>query len=206
MAEPRTPAPVKLFVAVLANPAVDSARVRAVLEAEFGPVDEAAGPWPHEFTDYYRQQMGGGLLRSFYAFERLIDPAAPAEIKLRTNELERTFAGWAGGAALRTGETGSAAGRAVAPARPVNLDPGYVDDAKVVLVSLKDFSHRVYLGRGVYGEVTLSYEGGQWRDREFTFPDYRTAEYKDFFSRVRAKLRRQRATAKGGRPGREGHG
>ena len=32
--------------------------------------------------------------------------------------------------------------------RPVNLDPGYIEQAKVILASTKNFYHRIYLGRG----------------------------------------------------------
>lgn len=172
MAAARDPAPVQLFVAVLANPAVQPAGIRAALERELGAVDLAAGPWPHTFTDYYRDQMGANLLRSFFAFEKLFDPADLADVKLRTNDMEKAFT----------------AGGVGAVARPVNLDPGYVNEGKVVLASMKDFSHRVYLRRGVFGEVTLYYEGGQWRDRPWTFPDYRTEPYKEFFQRVRDRL------------------
>jgi hypothetical protein len=177
MASPQTPLPVKFFVAVLANPAVPADEIRAALVETFGPVDLSAGPWPHTFTDYYRDEMGEGLLRSFFAFRGLIDPAELVGLKLCSGELEAEFAARGLGGV----------------ARPVNFDPGYVTDAKVVLASLKDFSHRVYLKDGVYGEVTLHLEGGQWRDRPWTFPDYRTAPYKDFFMQVRTRLREQKA-------------
>ena len=35
--------------------------------------------------------------------------------------------------------------------RPVNLDPGYIEQAKVILASTKNFYHRIYLGGGIFG-------------------------------------------------------
>jgi hypothetical protein len=78
--------------------------------------------------------------------------------------------------------------------RPLNLDPGYLTPAKLVLASTKDHAHRIYLSRGIYAEVTLFYKDRHWQPREWTFPDYRRADYQEFFSQCRAYLR-------GGTPG-----
>lgn len=177
MAQVRETKSVKLFVGILSAPAVDLTQVRARLESEFGPADSAAGPWRHTFTDYYRDEMGPSLLRSFVGFAGLIDPADLPGIKLRTNQLEAEFAReWA----------------APGVERPVNLDPGYVNDGKVVLATVKDFSHRVYLSRGIFAEVTLHWQAGDWRDQPWTFPDYRTEEYKAFLREQRRILREVR--------------
>jgi len=172
MASLRPILPVKLFVGILHVPAVGLDAVREILEAEFGPADLLAGPWPHAFTEYYKDEMGPALLRSFVAFEPLIDPARLASIKLLTNALEGRF-----------GPPG---------ARPVNLDPGYVTAAKVVLATVKDYSHRMYIGDGIYAEVTLHYEAGRWNDWPWTYPDYRTEPYKRFFTDVREKMKADR--------------
>ena len=77
--------------------------------------------------------------------------------------------------------------------RRVNLDPGYVDQAKLVLATTKDRQHRLYLGRGIYGEVTLRFTGGRFEPWEWTYPDYRTPEYRVFFETVRRRYRQQLA-------------
>ena len=92
-------------------------------------------------TDYYTATMGTGLKKQFVAFERLIDPAALADIKRQTNAWEAEYA---------------ALGRHAEP-RPLNLDPGYITPAKLVLASTKDHAHRLYLRDGIYAEVTLAY-------------------------------------------------
>jgi hypothetical protein len=75
-------------------------------------------------------------------------------------------------------------------ARQVNIDPGYVSLAKVVLASTKDFSHRIYVGNGIYEEVTLHYQraSDRFEPWPWTYPDYCTAEANDFFMNVRRDL------------------
>lgn len=85
-------------------------------------------------------------------------------------------------------------------ARPMNLDPGYIAPSKLVLASTKDYSHRIYLDDGVYGEVTLLFQQGAWRQFEWTYPDYRTPAYHEFFARVRSRLLEQRRAMSQGSP------
>jgi Domain of unknown function (DUF4416) len=176
MAEVRPPIPVKLFAGMLsADPALFD-ECRALLCEEYGAIDleSPALPWNH--TDYYQEEMGPGLTRKFIFFERLIDPALLASVKKRTIGIEALKA--------VTSE------RRVR--RRINLDPGYVTEAKVVLASAKDFSHRIYIGEHLYAEVTLQYRG---RDRTFlplehTYPDFRTKEAIELFLKAREMLRK----------------
>ena len=116
--------------------------------------------------------MGTDLNKQFLAFERLIDPAALADIKRQTNDWEAEYA---------------ALGRHAEP-RPLNLDPGYITPAKLVLASTKDHAHRIYLRDGIYAEVTLAYRHRQWQPLEWTYPDYRREDYQRFFTRCRDYL------------------
>jgi hypothetical protein len=54
---------------------------------------------------------------------------------------------------------------------------------------MKDFSHRVYLGGGVYAEITLQYVHGRWQALPWTFPDYASGRYDAFLTAVRDRLR-----------------
>ena len=78
--------------------------------------------------------------------------------------------------------------------RPINLDVGYVAPAKLVLASMKDFAHRIYLGRGVYAEITLQYRKGRWESLHWTFPDYASRAYDAFLTEVRHRLVRREST------------
>jgi hypothetical protein len=75
--------------------------------------------------------------------------------------------------------------------RPLNLDPGYITLAKLVLASTKDHWHRLYLGRGIYAELTLHFRGGAWRSSDWTYPDYQRADFHQFFMRCRDYLKQR---------------
>ncbi len=168
-----SPSPVLLILAAFSRHegALDWARTRA--EAEWGPVALASERFPFDATDYYEASMGSGILKCFFAFERLLDPAELVERKLQTNQWESEYAGSA----------------ANVEARPLNLDPGYLTPAKLVLASTKDHAHRLYLSRGIYAEVTLFYKHRQWQARDWTFADYQRADYQRFFTTCRDYLR-----------------
>jgi hypothetical protein len=143
--------------------------------AEFGKVALASERFAFAETDYYEPTMGPGIEKCFWAFERLIDPAALPALKVATNAWEAEYAKSAGHV----------------ESRPLNLDPGYLTPAKLVLASTKDHAHRIYLSRGIYAEVTLFYKDRRWQHRDWTFPDYRRADYQQFFSQCRDYLRRR---------------
>jgi hypothetical protein len=189
MGQVREVEPVKLFVGMLSAYPGAFADAESALADALGPVDLRSDLFAHEFTEYYRDEMGHPLVRYFIALRDLIAPDELAGIKRLTNEIENRMAG----------------GSDWPVARPVNLDPGYIAPSKLVLASTKDFSHRIYLDDGIFAEITLLYKHGKWQDLEWTFPDFRTPAYHDFFTRVRARLMEQRREAKRARAGEGGH-
>ena len=161
------PNKVKLIMAITCSPGSRSSEVTDALVGLFGPVEFSYGPIPFCFTDYYREEMGEDLVKSYITFETAMDREALAGIKVFTNDLERQFA--------------------VSDRRTVNLDPGYLAADKLVLASTKDFYHRVYLSQGIFAEVTLHYRKGKYRFFSWTFPDYREPGFLEFLEKVRAK-------------------
>jgi hypothetical protein len=135
------------------------------LSEQFGEIDFRSGVLPFDHTSYYASEFGEGLLRKFVSLRRLVDPGDLADIKIWTNALEGDFA---------------SEGR-----RRINLDPGYVALSKVVLATTKDHRQRVYLGKGIYAEVTLFFEKGAFRAWEWTYPDYRTDQYLQIMAEIR---------------------
>lgn len=172
MGTPVKPDPVKLFVGMLSRSPGLLDEVEGMLVETFGETDVRSADLAFDFTDYYTDSMGDGLLRRFVSFAGLIDPGELAEVKLRTNEMEEAFAG-------RSDAKVS---------RPVNLDPGYLTPAKVVLATTKNQAHRVCLRGGIYAEVTLSYHKGCYEPNPWTYPDYRTEAYREFFAGMRERL------------------
>jgi len=172
MAEATQPPAVKLICGMISAEVGLFDEALGPLEKAFGPVETHSAVMDFDFTRYYDQEMGWPLFRRFVGFRDLIDPAALVEAKLTTNALERDFA------ARRGGE----------PPRPINLDPGYVEFSKLVLASMKNFSHRLYLNRGVFAEVTLMYRKGRWQALPWTFPDYASGRYDAFLTEARSRL------------------
>jgi hypothetical protein len=73
----------------------------------------------------------------------------------------------------------------------VNLDPGYLETSKVVLASTKNFYHRIFVGEGIFAEVTMHWQGGAWQKFGWTFPDFRSGLYDPFFTALRSAYRDQ---------------
>ncbi|NCQ30012.1 MAG: DUF4416 family protein [Armatimonadetes bacterium] len=180
MGTPQSPPLVKLIVGMLsARPEVFDAAERLLVDT-YGPVDLRSDEFAFDFTDYYEGEMGVNLRRRFVSHEHLIDPGHLPSIKQHANALEAEFGHGTGDALTRA----------------INLDPGYVDQAKLVLATTKDFAHRLYLSQGIYAEVTLRFRNGQFEPWEWTYPDYRTEGCRVFFGKVRRRYREQlRVTA-----------
>src|ERR1700744_4898386 len=136
------PSPVLLLMAAFSrdDAALEWGRQRAA--AAWGPIALASPAFAFEATAYYEPTMGAGIKKCFWAWQQPIDPGRLAQLKLTTNA-------W--------GEENAALARQP-EARPLNLDPGYITQAKLVLASTKDHAHRMYLADGIYAEITLFYK------------------------------------------------
>ncbi len=176
----RKPRPVKLFVGILSSIPEMMPDVERRLSSLFGPIDLRSEQFPFDSTPYYNAEMGQPLNRYFFGLADLIPPESIAPIKIRTNKLEAEFSG------LRP-----------RVARPVNIDPGYLEESKIVLASTKNFSHRILVADGIYAEVTMQFESKEWRTLPWTFPDFRTGRYNAFFTALRNSYRRQLKTSNG---------
>ncbi|MEI8350582.1 MAG: DUF4416 family protein [Candidatus Omnitrophota bacterium] len=165
------PLPVKFVCGLIYADEEIYAKAKKVLEAAFCQIDFESSPSDFNLTHYYDKEMGIPLYRRFLSFTKLYDPSSFVAIKLRCIKIEKKF--------LLTGR------------RQVNIDPGYLNEAKFVLTTTKDYSHRIYLGKGVYAEITLHYQNGMFCDLPTTYPDYRTPEYKDVLATIREQYRHQ---------------
>lgn len=180
MGKAREPQQVKIFIGLLIAQLSLLPQVRRLLEENIGTIDLSSPVLDFNYTNYYEAEMGTGLKRVFLGFSDLVIPDRVVNIKLYTNELEQTL---------------SEGGK-----RLVNLDPGYLTAAKVVLVTTKDYAHRIYLGSGIYGEVTLIFHRKQFQPLAWTYPDYQSEAYYEFFSQLRSKYVMQLATITQSKP------
>jgi len=175
VAEIRLVKPVKLFCGIIAVNEDVIVQAEEELRKLFGEIDVASHVIPFSFTDYYRSEMGKDLIRKFVSFSHLMDPGRLAFVKVQTNNLEKKLT-----IACKTELK-----------RSVNLDPGYVCPDKIVLASTKNFSHRVYLGDGIYAEVTLTFSKHGCGYFDWTYPDFKSGEYTQFFLEARRRVMRR---------------
>lgn len=169
MAGIREPQPV-LPVVGLITASGFTADVLEELRPDFGVVVLKSAVIPFSHTAYYNAEMGNVLIRQWCAFGNLIMPDGLIELKHRTNTLEQKYLNEKRG-------------------RNVNVDPGLVSMSSLVLASTKNYAHRIYLGRGIYAEVTLIYRGHQFVPLDWTYPDYREGVALDFFNMARGILK-----------------
>lgn len=118
---------------------------------------------PFDKTDYYHE-IAPELLRAFVCFPGMVNPEGLADWKHQAIEIEA---------------------KSRQPVRAVNIDPGYVDGARLVLASTKDHAHRIYLRDEIFAEVTMRYRFGKWQSFDYTFPDFASGAYDEFLSGVR---------------------
>jgi len=161
--------PVKYFTGMIAVSEEYFSRAMEILQEKYGDLDIVSDTIPFDFTDYYEEEMGKELLRKFVSIRELMDPGILPDVKLYTNEIERKLGEMEGDRLFRR----------------INLDPGYISLSKMILATTKNYRHRIYIRDGIYAEATLFWSRGEFRDWAWTYPDYQTDFYKDFFTRVR---------------------
>ncbi|MCX7995526.1 MAG: DUF4416 family protein [candidate division WOR-3 bacterium] len=136
-----------------------------------GSVIKKSDVIPFIHTTYYNKEMGENLFRQWVLFEKFINPDLLIDLKHRANEIESKFLNENGG-------------------RKINIDPGLISLSNLVLASTKNYAHRIYLGKGIYAEITLIYKNQQFRPLEWTYPDYREEIALKFFDECRVILKR----------------
>ncbi len=57
-----------------------------------------------------------------------------------------------------------------------------------MLATGKNYLHRIYLGRGVYADLTLIYEKGGFQPLPWTYPDYASPEVRAVLALMRERL------------------
>ncbi|MDR0617494.1 MAG: DUF4416 family protein [Endomicrobium sp.] len=140
-----------------------------ILENKFGKIDFFSDIMPFDFSSYYNPEMGENLKRLWVSFEKLILSSQLTSIKVFTNSLEDSFA--------------------INSKRQINVDPGYISLANVILATTKDYSHRIYLDNGIYGEVTTIYKKSRYIKLPWSYPDYFSDTATKFLLKARQSLK-----------------
>lgn len=169
----RKPDPVILFVGMIARDEGLFGLASEELKRNYGEFFYQSPIYPWDHSDYYEDEIGGELKRRFIFFVNHIMPDKITDIKIETNRIEDLFSRKEDGKRKRM----------------INIDPGYMSLAKIVLATTKDFSHRIYLRDGIYSEITLIYQHDSYQPLPYTFPDFRSEDYIKLFNRIREILR-----------------
>jgi len=167
MSKPIPAEAVKLMFSVFAADVTTLDETITKLTDLYGDPDFISAVVPFDYTSYYCAEMGEKLFRRFLSMEKLIRPETLPDIKHSTNEVEDKFT-----AGLR---------------RSVNIDPGYLSKAHLILATGKGYSHRPYLRDGIYADLTLIYQDKKFCSLPWTYPDYADEEQHLIFSRIRAR-------------------
>ncbi len=167
MSEPRAPQLAKLVIGLFMRQRELITPVAGDLAACFGAIDMVSPWFDFAATQYYETEMGSPLFRRMVVFKDLIRQDELADIKCRTNAIEDGY---------------GADGR-----RSVNIDPGYLLRERFVLATGKNFAHRIYIGKGIYADLTLIYRDGGFEPLAWTYPDYAGEAMRGYLERVRKK-------------------
>ena len=159
-----------LFVSTLYRSVDVFNQSKQILEKTFGDILFESPSLTWDYSSYYKDEIGWPLFRQIIFFKNIIDPVLLVDIKLKTNEIESLL---------------SLDGK-----RRINLDPGYLTLSKVVLASTKNYAHRLYLGKGIYGEITLIFKDGTYTPHIYTYRDYQDKSHIDIFIEARELLKK----------------
>lgn len=141
------------------------------LKDKFGPTDWISPGLFFDRTRYYEREMGWPLYRRFITFRELIRPEEIIEAKLFTNEIENRY--------LENTN------------RRINIDPGYISLERLVLATGKNYTHRIYLSKGIFADLTLVFHKGSFEPLEWTYRDYSDPEAIDQFNNIRESYKNQ---------------
>ncbi|MBD3224724.1 MAG: DUF4416 family protein [Caldithrix sp.] len=172
MGEIRKHPPVKLFAAITYHQHFDKTKILEILNDQIDTIDQRTEPFQFDtFTDYYQSMMGDKLLKFFVSFAHLIPAETLPQIKVQTNTIEKS------------NESDKL--------RLINIDPGYLTENKVVLATTKNYSHRLYLSDGIFGDLHLFFKDQTFQFQKWTYPDYKQSSVIAFFNNLRKLYREQ---------------
>jgi len=170
--------PEKLIIGVIYNDKDVFDSAMKILREEYGETDGESEKFSfsEEFSTYYDGELGGEGQRIIYSFKNLVDPARQAEIKARTNEIEKLFTKNGG--------------------RLINLDPGFINHGRLMLATTKNAGFRIPISDGIYTELTLFYARGEWHKLPWTYRDYQSEKVQKFLTLARNEYLKQRKLGK----------
>jgi len=164
---------VKLIIGFIFRDEEALTKAERLISRKFGSIDLYSPITDFAHTDYYSKEFGENLKRKFISLERLVSPENIYLAKMTTGNIEKRLS--------------------ISGKRTVNIDPGYITEGKLVLLTTKDHGHRVYLRNGIYAESTLKFHRGNFMPWETTYPDYKSSAYLEIFKKIRDLYKKELA-------------
>ena len=170
MSKPKEPLPAKLGIGLIYREKAAALSGWPTIEKTWGAIDFLSEVRPFDYTGYYEEEMGRPLYRRWAFFRELVSQGRLPDLKWQALEIERQWA--------------------VNEKRRLNLDPGLITAERLVLATGKNFSHRIYLGKGIFGDLTLIFLKGTYQSLPWTYPDYKDEWAIGMFNKIREKYLR----------------
>ncbi len=175
MSELNEPVKANLTVSVMFRDPELLAEVRKLLEKNYGEIDAESEIYSFSaISPYYDPEMGENINKIIFSFKEPVPRGILKDVKLFCAATE-----------LEYSENGS---------RLLNLDPGLLTLENFILATGKNYSHRIYLGSGVFAEVTLMFgKKNAVKELPWTYRDYLFEPARSFLLEVRELYRVKRA-------------
>jgi hypothetical protein len=169
MSTPTFPDKIKLFFSLIYKDEENFNTIKDQILIYFGECDQITDALNFDTTNYYEKEFGYPLKRRFIFIKNLCERDSLIDIKYKTYEIESKF--------KKNDQN-----------RIVNIDPGFVSKENIILSTFKNYSHRIYLGKGVFAEITLIYKKNSYTALDWTYPDYKKEETIKIFNEIRKKF------------------
>ncbi len=168
MARVQFPAPGRLILSFIYSSLDGLTDALNEVERRFGPVQCETLDIPCTEVGQYREEMGGSLTRRFFSFEKELARDQLTACKKYCHKIEAKFGDRVDDTTFRT----------------VNIDPCLMTPENLVVASHREANNRIYLGDGVFGELTLVWSKRGFVRLPWTPDDYCHDEAIGLFERV----------------------
>lgn len=134
-----------------------------------GDIEIEGNAFDFSHSRYYESEMGSNLKKRLVVFKKLRKRDYLVKIKLITNKLEKNYSeGFS---------------------RKINIDPAILTLENFILATNKNFTHRVYLRKNIFADLTLIYQKKQgYTSLPWTYLDYKDERMTSFLNDVRKKF------------------
>lgn len=165
----KKPKKVKLVIAFFSNDIELLNKIESRLKKKYGKIDYKTSDFDFKETDYYNEEMGNDLKTRYISFQKLVKRDKLPEIKKFCSKLENIYS------TLKEDQN----------RRSVNIDPGLLSLENFILATGKPYSHRIYLGKGVWADLTLIYQKEDFINLPWTYPNYQSKKIKAALLEIR---------------------